>query len=237
VLATEPYQKGAQVSDPEGTPAEEGPAGGGPQLRREFLIRRDNKDFVLYAGLLDLAHQRGLRGITTTLVQAPSDLNGLVAIVHAIVSMPEGEFTGLGDASPSNVTRLMAPHLIRMAETRAKARALRDAVNVGVAALEELGGEDSALSDDARPEELPPSTPVALPGVPARPPAAAVDQARLLAGPPTADQKRALVALAKRAGVDVLPDELTYGQAADQIQRLQRTLDSRRQSDGQGAGK
>jgi hypothetical protein len=114
-------------------------------VKKEFIVERDGRSFVLYAGLLDLGHERGLRGITTTLVQVPSELNGMTAIVHATVETEGGTFTGLGDASPGNVTRMMAPHLIRMAETRAKARALRDAVNVGVTALEELG-------DDERPE-------------------------------------------------------------------------------------
>jgi hypothetical protein len=115
-------------------------------VKKEFIVERDGRSFVLYAGLLDLGHERGLRSITTTLVQVPGELNGMTAIVHATVETEGGTFTGLGDASPGNVTRMMAPHLIRMAETRAKARALRDAVNVGVTALEELG------DDEARPE-------------------------------------------------------------------------------------
>ena len=53
----------------------------------------------------------------------------------------EYTFTGIGDAAPNNVAPAMQTCLIRMAETRAKARALRDGVNVGTAALEELGDE------------------------------------------------------------------------------------------------
>jgi predicted amidohydrolase YtcJ len=113
-------------------------------VREEYMIERQGKRFVLYAGLLEEAHSRGLRSIETELLQIPESENGEVAIVRAVVRTEDGKFTGIGDASPENVNRTIAPHVIRMAETRAKARALRDAINVGVTAFEELGGEDGA---------------------------------------------------------------------------------------------
>lgn len=124
-------------------------------VKPSHIIKQQGKEFVLYVGLLDLAHSLGLNSIETTLIQIPSDLNGNTAIVAATVEMqdrssnvdepdePVRRFSGLGDACPTNVSKLMAAHLIRMAETRAKARALRDATNVGVTAFEELGGDES----------------------------------------------------------------------------------------------
>jgi len=114
-------------------------------MREEYMIERQGKRFVLYAGLLEEAHSRGLRSIETELLQVPASSNGEVAIVRAVVRTEEGKFGGIGDASPENVNRAIAPHLIRMAETRAKARALRDAINVGVTAFEELGGEEEGV--------------------------------------------------------------------------------------------
>ena len=118
-------------------------------VREEYMIERQGKRFVLYAGLLEEAHSRGLRSIETELLQVPAADNGDVAIVRAVVRMEEGKFAGIGDASPQNVGRMIAPHLIRMAETRAKARALRDAINVGVTAFEELGGEETGAAERA----------------------------------------------------------------------------------------
>jgi hypothetical protein len=111
-------------------------------VKREFIVERQGRSFVLYAGLLDLAHSQGLRAIRTRLVQVPSEENGQMAIASAEVETDRGTFSGLGDASPANVSRAMLTCTIRLAETRAKARALRDAVNVGVVAFEELGEAD-----------------------------------------------------------------------------------------------
>jgi hypothetical protein len=197
-------------ADPSPLAGPAGPARG--TLKSEFKIHRDGKDFALYAGLLDLGHQEGLRSIVTTLVQCPTELNGMVAIVSATVETRRGLFMGLGDASPGNVTRMMAPHLIRMAETRAKARALRDAVNVGVAALEELGPSGAeGQGEEEEPDDAPSGrrAPVTVRGPDP-------------AGPATQQQLDAIARLSGAARVQVATDGLTFGQAAEQITQLQR---------------
>lgn len=114
------------------------------------------KEVVSYAGLLAKAHDEGLEAIGTELRQIPTDQNGCVAIVVATVKGRRGTFTGIGDADPSNVNRGVARHLLRIAETRAKARALRDYVDVGTVSLEELGGDDEN-TDDYEPPARPPA--------------------------------------------------------------------------------
>lgn len=114
------------------------------------------KEVVTYQGLLSKAHDEGLKAVRTVLLQIPSDENSRMAIAKAEVETERGCFEAIGDASPESVTSFLIPHLIRMAETRAKARALRDAVNVGVVSFEELDGdglepEDSDLGSGAAP--------------------------------------------------------------------------------------
>lgn len=108
-----------------------------------------SKDVVLYAGLLNQAHEEGLLKVCTSILQIPTEENGRLAIVKAEVQTAKGLFEAVGDACPENVDEFLAPHLIRVAETRAKARALRDAVNVGVISYEELDGV--SLNRDSSP--------------------------------------------------------------------------------------
>jgi hypothetical protein len=105
------------------------------------------KEVVTYRGLLSKAHEEGLTQVKTKLLQIPDDGNGRTAISKALVETGKGRFEAIGDASPENVNSFIVPHLIRMAETRAKARALRDAVNVGVVSFEELDG-DNGFSEE-----------------------------------------------------------------------------------------
>jgi len=121
------------------------------------------KDVVTYPGLLSKAHEEGLTEIQTSLVQIPTEANGMVAIAKAVVVTEKGHFEGIGDADPTNVTSFVVPHIIRMSETRAKARALRDAVNIGIVSFEELEG-DADLTTEAAGAESPvrpaPVTPI-----------------------------------------------------------------------------
>ena len=110
------------------------------KIDSKFVVDLQGKEFVTYEGLLDVAHQKGLIAIKTELVELNE--NGR-CIMKATAITETGHFEGYGDADPSNVNRMIGKHIIRMAETRAKARALRDLTNIGMTAIEELGGDDN----------------------------------------------------------------------------------------------
>src|SRR5207248_5144296 len=91
-----------------------------------------------YAGLLALAHERGLVSLKARFISVTPEL----ALAEAEAVFQDGRvFTEAADATPANVGPQVKAHYARMALTRAKARCLRDALNISMCTLEELEGE------------------------------------------------------------------------------------------------
>ena len=102
------------------------------------MVFIQGKPFVRFAGLLQMAHERGLVALTADWTFNDTELS----LAHAVATFQDGRrFAESGDASPGNVTRLVAVHFRRVALTRAKARVLRDALGVDLVAVEELADE------------------------------------------------------------------------------------------------
>ena len=122
-----------------------------PKLDERFTKNIEGKDFVLYAGLLDLAHQKGMVSMEVEILQFPAKENGNMAICRAMAESKLAEsFSDIGDADPTNCNYKVAKHLLRMASTRAKARCLRDFTNIGMTCLEELGDLNEVLDDNSK---------------------------------------------------------------------------------------
>lgn len=196
-------------------------------MKKEYIINRQGKDFVLYEGLLDEAHQQGLKRISTTLIQIPHDDNGNIAVVQAEVETDKGTYSGIGDASPVNVNRMIVPHLVRMAETRAKARALRDAVNIGVTAVEELGDFDEPES----PRGPSGGTREAAPVYQAEPVRQDFPKASPYK-PASANQLATIAKLSRLLGQPEEPDNMTSAEASERITELSREYNERKGSAG-----
>ena len=109
-----------------------------PMIPAAHLLTIQGHPFIKFEGLLELAHARGLVALETTVVQCSPTL----AVCQSTARFQDGRtFTDIGDASPDNVAKHVRPHFVRMAATRASARALRRALNVAAVAVEELGEE------------------------------------------------------------------------------------------------
>jgi len=119
------------------------------KLDERFIKTIDGKDFVLYAGLLDLAHQKHLISMDVELLQYPTKDNDHTAVCKAIAKTATGgPFVDIGDANPQNCNSKVAKHIIRMSSTRAKARCLRDLTNIGMTCLEELGDFNEVIGEE-----------------------------------------------------------------------------------------
>jgi hypothetical protein len=193
-----------------------------PSIGSQYIKLIKGKRFVLYAGLLDLAHQSGLVQLLFNMLQSPNDNNGWTCIMHARTVWDDGRvFEEIGDATPQNTTRMVADHYIRVAATRAKARALRDALNIDMVASVEMGDDDDDLDDqprDAETRDAGPRPPedMARPVYRGRPDPVTTKQIELI---------KRLALQAERSGRPVRPpfdfSTMTKRQASDHITELQ----------------
>ena len=105
-----------------------------PGLSR-WIKKIHGKDFVQYEGLLAMAHEQGLTELGAEFISVDEK----IALAFAWAIFKDGrKFWESGDATPQNVHAQVKAHYPRVALTRAKARVLRDALNIGTVAIEEL---------------------------------------------------------------------------------------------------
>jgi hypothetical protein len=106
-----------------------------PLIPPQFLVTIQGKQFVTFHGLLAMAHQQGLLSLKAEFISVTADL----ALAKARAEFHDGRlFEECGDATPGNVNARIKPHFARMSLTRAKCRALRDALNIAYVCAEEL---------------------------------------------------------------------------------------------------
>jgi len=128
-------------------------------LDERFIVNIKGKDFALYAGLLDLAHQIGLKKLQVHPIQFPTKENGYEAICKAIAETNDGKiFEDIGDANPNNCHTMVSKHILRMSSTRCKSRILRDMTNIGITCIDEIGDPNEIIGNDEYPQEPKPRT-------------------------------------------------------------------------------
>jgi len=115
---------------------------------KKFIINLQGKEFITFEGLLAEFHNNGGNQIDTEIISKEP------FIVKATVGGINGSFSGMGDADEDNVNRMISKHKIRMAETRAIARALRWYNNIGMCSAEELGGDKPSIAQATAPVKL-----------------------------------------------------------------------------------
>jgi len=111
------------------------------EIKKEHIVKIHDKEHVTYEGLLSMATDDGLESIEVDIIQYPCEENKNTCVCKATAKCKDSTFTDIGDANPDNVNPMISKHIIRMASTRAKARALRDMLNIGMCVAEELDAD------------------------------------------------------------------------------------------------
>ncbi len=118
------------------------------EFKQKFIVNIKGKDAVKAEGLTVLAHQKGIWKMETKIIQFPTPENDMTAICETTIGgydydpvtdkIREVVYSDIGDANPSNCTKMVATAFIRMASTRSQARALRKYTNIDMVSTSEL---------------------------------------------------------------------------------------------------
>lgn len=118
----------------------------GIEINSEFVKDIKGKDFVSYAGCIDVAHKTALK-LKGRLVQLEGEILEIDASscrfktvfeIQDDAGKPLLRSFGYGEASQANMSSMVKSYPQSMAETRANARCFRTLCGIGLTSLEEL---------------------------------------------------------------------------------------------------
>lgn len=118
------------------------------EWKDKYIVPIKGKEAVTVAGLVILAHAKGIKSLKTKILQYPSKDNDMTAICETTIlgydwspmekKLVEVEYTAIGDANVGNCTAMVAKAYIRMAETRSIGRCLGKYVDLPMVTSEEI---------------------------------------------------------------------------------------------------
>lgn len=127
------------------------------EFKKKYVISIKGKEAILADGLKVLAHEKGIKQLHTDIIQFPSKDNEFTCIVKAVLigydynpiteKVEEVSYSAIADANKNNCSSMVAAAFIRMAETRALSRVLKNYTNTGMVAVEELDEVMDAADD------------------------------------------------------------------------------------------
>lgn len=108
---------------------------------KKDIVNISGKDFMTYEGLLKKAH---IKDPNFSMVILESFVSEDMKRAWCKIRLTSGPvesfqtFDGFGSSTPDNTGTMTQSHPVEMAHTRAKGRALRDFLNIGLTMAEEL---------------------------------------------------------------------------------------------------
>lgn len=119
------------------------------ELNKDEILKKNGKEFVFLRGLERLAKERGIVGAYSRIVATPSPECPCAVVTFQYVFADGATYEGSADATIKNCDQGFRLYLTAMAESRAKARALRNAFGIAACSVEEIAPNAVDEDDDS----------------------------------------------------------------------------------------